>query len=342
MSTELSLNTTESQAIAIKTPRQEVQEAVEWGQELMEVVDNTVDKNGKPLMFVHLSGNKYLKVEAWQLIGKFAGVAAETDVVEPVIRNDEIVGYQAKVNLVKLGSPEKIGGGAVGYCGLDSHVQKGQYTEDGKTSAVMSMAQTRATSKAFRLNYAFVAQFGGYEALPWEEVTDEMKAKGSPLVQHAQSQGAEVVEVKPKVEVITTTVEPAITSAKPQVLTEATPPEFILCPLHNESMSQRDGNYGVYYSHMGPNEKWCNCNYDKPRQTFREAWINVIRSEYGETKSSEVESQEYGQNISWWMTQLAGNGSVTEMCIVCDVKADIEISEGVWTCIEHESEYSDN
>ena len=339
MSTELSLNTTESQAIAIKTPRQEVQEAVEWGQELMEVVDHTVDKNGKPLMFVNLSGNKYLKVEAWQLIGKFAGVAAETDVVEPVIRNDEIVGYQAKVNLVKLGSPEKIGGGAVGYCGLDSHVQKGQYTEDGKTSAVMSMAQTRATSKAFRLNYAFVAQFGGYEALPWEEVTDEMKAKGSPLVQHAQSQGAEVVEVKPKVEVITTTVEPAITSAKPQVLTEATPPEFILCPLHNESMSQRDGNYGVYYSHMGPNEKWCNCNYDKPKITFQTEWVKTIETTHGASKAEQVKVQAPGQNLNWWLAQLAGQNTPTEQCMLCDADGEVEIENGVWTCIEHEEEY---
>jgi len=334
-----------NQAMWLK-PEDHMEQAQEWATSLMSRVDNTFDKKGQPVYYSDLGGNKYLRVDAWEMIGKFAGISAETEWEKELFDADgNIRGYRVKVRLVHKDTGERVGGGAVMQCLMDSNVAKGQYTQDGKENAVLSMAQTRATSKAFRLNFSFVAILGGYDSLPAEEITDEMRAKASKTVQHAESLGAEVTSVKPVVSevkaqsVITQTIspEPKITTTTP---TLEQIPESIVCPVHNDTMAQRSGNYGIYYSHRDEaSDKWCNCNYDKPRQTFREAWLKVIRSEHGEAKASEVESQEFGQNISWWMTQLA---STTEMCIVCESKADIEISDGVWTCIEHESEYSDN
>ena len=172
-------------------PRQATQEAKEWAESLMHVVDTAIDDKGKPTMYVNLKGNKYLKVEAWELIGKFAGVSAQTQSVNAVHENDKWQGYEAHVILVDKNTGQPVGGGAMAYCGQDENVAQGQYTEGGKRNAVMSMAQTRATSKAFRLNFAFVAQLGGYESLPSDEITDEMR--GIP---------------KPKQEVITPTPAP--------------------------------------------------------------------------------------------------------------------------------------
>jgi len=173
-------------------PKQATQEAKEWAESLMHVVDTAIDDKGKPTMYVNLKGNKYLKVEAWELIGKFAGVSAQTQSVNAVHENDKWQGYEAHVILVDKNTGQPVGGGAMAYCGQDENVAQGQYTEGGKRNAVMSMAQTRATSKAFRLNFAFVAQLGGYDSTPYDEATDEMK--GIP---------------KPKQEVITPTPTPA-------------------------------------------------------------------------------------------------------------------------------------
>ena len=82
--------------------------------------------------------------------------------------------------------------------------QKVKKTTGGKRNAVMSMAQTRATSKAFRLNFAFVAQLGGYQSLPWDEVTDQMKGiyepepeyQGAVTIQHKGVEADIPVQVK--------------------------------------------------------------------------------------------------------------------------------------------------
>jgi hypothetical protein len=175
------------------SPRQATQEAKEWAESLMHVVDTATDDKGKPTMYVNLQGNKYLKVEAWELIGKFAGVSAQTKSVNAVYEHDEFVGYEAHVILVDKNTGQPVGGAGIAYCGIDEHVAKGQKTTGGKRNAVMSMAQTRATSKAFRLNFAFVAQLGGYQSLPWDEVTDQMKGIYEPEPEY---QGAVTIQHK--------------------------------------------------------------------------------------------------------------------------------------------------
>ena len=186
------------------SPRQATQEAKEWAESLMHVVDTATDDKGKPTMYVNLQGNKYLKVEAWELIGKFAGVSAQTQSVNAVYEHDEWKGYEAHVILVDKNTGQPVGGAAIAYCGIDEHVAKGQKTTGGKRNAVMSMAQTRATSKAFRLNFAFVAQLGGYQSLPWDEVTDQMKGiyepepeyQGAVTIQHKGVEADIPVQVK--------------------------------------------------------------------------------------------------------------------------------------------------
>jgi hypothetical protein len=46
--------------------------------------------------------------------------------------------------------------------------------------AVRSMAQTRASGKALRLALGYIVTLAGWEALPAEEITDEMRGRGGP------------------------------------------------------------------------------------------------------------------------------------------------------------------
>ena len=151
------------------TPVEKVAQAREWSTALMDVVNSRG-------LYTEQNGNKYLHVEAWELIGAFAGVRAETDSVEAISANDLIVGYQAKVVLVNTADGTKLGGGAIAMCGLDEFVTKGQKTQGAKHNSAMSMAQTRAVSKAFRMNFSYVAVLGGYAPTPAEEMPPEEKA----------------------------------------------------------------------------------------------------------------------------------------------------------------------
>ena len=158
-------STGEIAPIVEATPAQKVAQATEWADALMGVV------NAKKL-YLDVSGKRYLMVEAWELIGAFAGLRAETESVEPVKEDDRVVGYKAKVNLVETESGENRGGGAIAFCGMDEFVVKGQSSTGAKHNSAMSMAQTRATSKAFRLNFSYVASIGGYSATPAEEMVN--------------------------------------------------------------------------------------------------------------------------------------------------------------------------
>jgi hypothetical protein len=61
--------------------------------------------------------------------------------------------------------------------------------------AVRSMAQTRASGKALRLALGYIVTLAGWEALPAEEITDEMRSGSKPAVAPAPAPAEEVVVV---------------------------------------------------------------------------------------------------------------------------------------------------
>ena len=54
------------------TPVEKVAQAKEWSTALMGVVNNAKDAKGEKTMVSNISGNEFLKLEAWDLIGSFA------------------------------------------------------------------------------------------------------------------------------------------------------------------------------------------------------------------------------------------------------------------------------
>jgi len=141
---------------------------------LMDIVDKTK-------CYQVINDKKYLQVEAWETIGAFNCVHAATDWVSPIIRSGETVGYDAKVSLV--GRDGMMMGSAIMSCYFTENACKGK-TGDAKDKACKSAAQTFATSKAYRMNYSYIAILAGYQPLPAEEITEDMKTEAIDKTQH--------------------------------------------------------------------------------------------------------------------------------------------------------------
>lgn len=151
------------------TPAEVVENATTQAKLLMNIVDQTK-------CFQEISGKKYLQVEAWETIGAFNRTHAETESIEPINKEGEVIGYSARAQLWKDG---EVVGGAIMPCFFTENCCKGK-EGDAKHKAAMSAAQTFATSKAYRMNFSYVAILAGYQPLPFEEVTEDMHQPAQP------------------------------------------------------------------------------------------------------------------------------------------------------------------
>jgi len=146
-------------AVVDLTPREVVEGATTQAKLLMNIVEQTK-------CYQEISGKKYLQVEAWETIGAFNRTHAETECVKPIVKEGEIIGYEAHVQLFKDGD---LVGGAIMPCYFTENCCKGKEAE-AKHKAAMSAAQTFATSKAYRMNYSYVAILAGFQPTPAEEM----------------------------------------------------------------------------------------------------------------------------------------------------------------------------
>ena len=167
MTTEMALRG--QQSIALE-PEDVVAGASVQAKLLMDIVDKTK-------CYQVISGKKYLQVEAWETIGAFNSVHAITEWIAPITQDGGTVGYDAKVSLINRDGV--IVGSAIMPCYFTENACKGKQG-DAKDKASKSAAQTFATSKAYRMNYSYIAILAGYQPLPAEEITEDMKHAGPP------------------------------------------------------------------------------------------------------------------------------------------------------------------
>jgi hypothetical protein len=156
------------------TPSEVVENATAQAKVLMDIVQRTK-------CFQEIKGKKYLQVEAWETIGAFNRIHAETKEVKPIVAgqyahregdegsHDVVVGYEAHVQLWRDGV---VVGGAIMPCYFTENACKGKQGDD-KHKACMSAAQTFATSKAYRMNFSYVAILAGYQPMPAEEMSHD-------------------------------------------------------------------------------------------------------------------------------------------------------------------------
>lgn len=151
--------------LAASTGRELVDRATERATALADVI-------AKQQLFVNLSGRRHVKVEGWTLLGSMMGVFPVTDTVTELRREDgSSFGFEARVEARTLAGA--LVGAAIARCTRDEKnwdMRKGVRVDD---YALMSMAQTRATSKALRMPLGYVMQLAGFEATPAEEIPAE-------------------------------------------------------------------------------------------------------------------------------------------------------------------------
>jgi len=139
-----------------------IQHASKWATALSRIVEERQ-------LFKLISGRKHLLAEAWQTIVALDQAYPDVVFCDPIKEGTEIVGYVAKVNIMKQG--EVVASGIM-PCGLEEFPCRGK-TGFAAHRAAMSSAQTWAGEKAARSKYAWVVTLSGYAATPADEMPQE-------------------------------------------------------------------------------------------------------------------------------------------------------------------------
>lgn len=116
-------------------------------------------------LYTTIQGKNYVHVEGWQFAGASLGIFPVVKEVTDV-STDKETKYYARVELIRATDGQVIGS-SVALCSSSEPKRR-----NADEYVIASMAQTRATGKAFRLCIGWIMKLAGYEATPSEEVSD--------------------------------------------------------------------------------------------------------------------------------------------------------------------------
>jgi len=113
---------------------------------------------------------EYVLVEGWEVLGTMLGIVPITKVIEPICNDKgKVRGYKARASLYRnpvMENGEIIGGTLIATTEASATVEG--FQKD--TASMMSMAQTRALGKAYRMALSWIMKMAGYEGTPAEEM----------------------------------------------------------------------------------------------------------------------------------------------------------------------------
>lgn len=118
----------------------------------------------KNKLYSPIAGKNYVQVEGWQFAGSLMGLFPIVSEVKDLSDGTKKK-WQATVEIRNIKTSEIVGRGFA-ICSNEESKKK-SFDE----YAVLSMAQTRATGKAYRSLIGWVMKLAGYEATPTEEMT---------------------------------------------------------------------------------------------------------------------------------------------------------------------------
>jgi hypothetical protein len=165
---------------------------------------NVIENNkGKYVVVISENSPPFLKYEAWATIAAGYNTAASiADDAELLYDHDGTTIIGAKVHAVVHNIVTgTVTGGAIGYC---MFAEKGWGNRT--LNQIVSMAGTRAASKALRLMFSWVVVLAGYEPTPYDEldetIIEEMRnrtpaARREPSGNRAETPIKGVVEAGP-------------------------------------------------------------------------------------------------------------------------------------------------
>lgn len=140
-------------------------------------------------LYVNIKGKNYVEVEGWQFAGAATGIMPVVVKVEHLAPTEDMneIKYRAEVKLINKE------GMKVGY-GVAVCSNKEEKKKDFDEYAIASMAQTRATGKAYRNTFAWLMKIAGYEPTPAEEAGDIKAAPVEPDKTVVKQESATIVD----------------------------------------------------------------------------------------------------------------------------------------------------
>lgn len=117
-------------------------------------------------LYTEIKKKNYVNVEGWQFAGASTGVMPVVRELTDISNADEIK-YRAVVELVRVADGTTVGAG-IAVCSDKEANRKGN-----EEYVIASMAQTRATGKAFRNAFGWLMKMAGYETVPTEEMASD-------------------------------------------------------------------------------------------------------------------------------------------------------------------------
>ena len=217
------------------SPKDDIALATDIANQLADVIE-------KKKVYRIIEGKKFPVAEAWQTVVALDHAHPNVDWVEPIIENEQTVGYLAKVLIVKNG--ETIASGIM-PCGFDDYSCRGK-SGTAKHRACMSTAQTWAGAKAARTKYAWIMVLAGYEPTPAEEMDP------GPHMRPEEPQSTQQTKTAPQPRQRATEHRPRDAGAK-----------LGNCAIH-PAMGLTTDKDGVIGHPQGPDNPWC---YNTPPNT---------------------------------------------------------------------------
>ena len=129
---------------------------------------------------VRIGQGEHLRVEAWCAAASMVGVAPKTEWTKDIRHptTGELEGYVARVQVVQIATEHVIGAAEAG-CFFDEKMRGQPRWTD--RHAVLSMAQTRATSKSLGQILRWLPVLAGYSGTPAEEMPPPAAEQPGPL-----------------------------------------------------------------------------------------------------------------------------------------------------------------
>jgi hypothetical protein len=149
-------------AVSLRNPQEILAEATERANVLAAMVE-------KSKSYIKIGGKKHLMVEAWITLAGFYGCSARIVATEEV-EYGGVFGFKARARVTHDATGNIIAE-ADAICMHDETNWSGKPLHQ-----VLSMAETRATSKALAMKFRSVVVLSGFQPTPAEEMQDDKKS----------------------------------------------------------------------------------------------------------------------------------------------------------------------
>jgi hypothetical protein len=154
-------------AVSLRDPQEILKEATERANVLAAMVE-------KSKSYIKIGGKKHLMVEAWITLAGFYGCSARIVATEEV-EYGGVFGFKARARVTHDATGNIIAE-ADAICMHDESNWSGKPLHQ-----VLSMAETRATSKALAMKFRSVVVLSGFQPTPAEELDDKKKSRTEKL-----------------------------------------------------------------------------------------------------------------------------------------------------------------